>query len=146
MPSLGFSCEVIDWYKSYLSIRKFHVNVHDKFSISANLQNRVPQRSILGPVLFLLYINDMSQAVDRDLFLNTDDKCLLFQHKDLEQIKEELTKNFSKIWDWFVDNKFSILLGEDKTESILFSTKNRKGKFKLWAYSVAIVKSSNTQK
>ena len=32
MPSLGFSREVIDWYKSYLSSRKFHVNIHDKFS------------------------------------------------------------------------------------------------------------------
>ena len=37
MPSLGFSREVIDWYKSYLSSRKFHVNVHDKFSTSVDL-------------------------------------------------------------------------------------------------------------
>ena len=37
MPSLGFSCKVIDWYKSCLSSRKFHVSVHDKFSTSADL-------------------------------------------------------------------------------------------------------------
>ena len=43
MPSLGFSREVIDWYKSYLSSRKFHVNVHDKFSTSADLRCGVPQ-------------------------------------------------------------------------------------------------------
>ena len=84
MPSLGFSREVIDWYKSYLSSRKFHVNVHDKFSTSADLRCGVPQKSILGPLLFLLYINDMPQAVDCDLFLYADDTCLLFQHKDLE--------------------------------------------------------------
>ena len=53
---------------------------------------------------------------------------MLFQNKDLEQIKEELTKNFSNICDWFVDNKLSIHFGEDKTKSILFSTKNRKRK------------------
>ena len=114
--------------KSYLSSRKFHVNVHDKFSTSADLPCGVPQGSILGPLLFLLYINDMPQAVDCDLFLNADDTCLLFQHKDLERIKEELSKNFSNIFDWFVDNKFSIHFGEDKSKSILFSTKNRKRK------------------
>ena len=128
MPSLGFSCKVIDWYKTYLSSRKFHVNVHDKFSTSADLRCGVSQGSILGPLLFLLYINDMPQAVDCDLFLYADDTCLLFQHKYLEQIKEELTKNFSNICDWFVDNKLSIHFGEDKTKSILFSTKNRKRK------------------
>ena len=53
---------------------------------------------------------------------------MLFQHKDLERVKEELTNNFSNICDWFVDNKLSIYFGEDKTKSILFSTKNRKWK------------------
>ena len=94
MPSLGFSREVIDWYKSYLSSRKFHVNFHDKFSTSSDLRCGVPQGSILGPLLFLLYINDMPQAVDCDLFLYADDTCLLFQHKDLERMKEELTKKY----------------------------------------------------
>ena len=114
----------------YLSSRKFHVNVHDKFSTSGNLRCRVPQGSTLGPFLFLLYINNVPQAVDCDLFPYADDKCLLFQHKDLERIKEELTKNFSNICDWFVDNKLSIHIGDDKTKSILFSTKNRKMKIK----------------
>ena len=59
----------------------------------------------------------MPQAVDCDLFLYADDTGLLFQHKDLERIKEELTKNFSNICDWFVDNKFSIHFGEDKTKT-----------------------------
>ena len=124
------SREVIDWYKSYLSSRKFHVNVHENFSTSADLRCRVPQGSILGHLLILLYVNDMPQAVDCDLFLYADDTCLLFQHKDLERIKEELTKNFSNICDWFVDNKLSIHVGDDKTKSILFSTKNRKMKIK----------------
>ena len=70
----------------------------------------------------------MPQDVDCDHFLYTDDIYLLFQQNDLEQIKEELTKNVSNICDWFVDNKLSIHFGEDKTKSILFSTKNRKRK------------------
>ena len=70
----------------------------------------------------------MLQAADCDLFLYADDTCLLFQHKDLERIKEELTKNFSNICDWFADNKLSIHFEEDKTKSILTSTKTRKRK------------------
>ena len=65
-PSLGFSRKVINWYKSYLSSRKFHVNVHDKFSTFVNLRCGVPQGSTLGPLLFQLYINDRQQAVDCD--------------------------------------------------------------------------------
>ena len=143
MPSLGFSREVIDRYKSYLSKEKFHANVHDKFSTSTNLRRGVPQGFILGPFLFLLYVNDMPQAVDCDLFLYADDTCLLFQHNDLER---KLTKDFSNICDWFVDNKLSIQFGEDKTKSFLFSTKNIKIKLELWTYNMVMSKSSNTQK
>ena len=54
--------------------------------------------------------------------------CLLFQHNDLGRMNEELTKNFSNMCDWFLDNKFSIHFGEVKIKSVLFSTKNRKRK------------------
>ena len=65
----------------------------------------------------------MSQAVECDLYLYADDSCLLFQHKNVTEIKKQLTKDFSNICDWFVDNKLSIHFGEDKTKSILFSSK-----------------------
>ena len=123
LPSLGSSNEVIDWFKSYVRSRKSHVNVHDKFSTIVELGCGVQQGSILGPLLFLLYINNMPQGVDCDLFLYVDDTCLLYQQKDLDQINKELTKNVCNICDWFVDNKLSIHFGDNKTKSILFSTK-----------------------
>ena len=70
----------------------------------------------------------MSQAADCDLFFYTDDTCLLFQLKDLEWIKKKSLSTFSNICDWFVDSKLSIHFEKDKTESILFPTKNRKKK------------------
>ena len=90
-----------------------------KCSCIAKIDCGVSQESILGPLLFLLYVNDMKQAVDCDLFLYADDSCLVYQSKDLNKIERNLNKNFSDVCDWFVDNKLSIHLGEDKTKCIL---------------------------
>ena len=93
-PSFGFLNEVIDWFRSYLRSRKFHVNIHDKFSTTTELRWGVPQGSIIVSLLFLLFFNDMPQAVDCNLFFYADNICLLCQHKDLDQINKELTQIF----------------------------------------------------
>ena len=67
----------------------------------------------------------MPQAVASNLFLYADDSCIVYQHKELAKIEERLTEDFASICDWFVDNKLSIHFGEDKTKSILFTTKNK---------------------
>ena len=65
----------------------------------------------------------MSQAVKCNLFLYADDTCLVYQHKDINEVEKQLNKDFETICDWFVDNKLSIHFGDDKTKSILFATK-----------------------
>ena len=65
----------------------------------------------------------MSQAVKCNLFLYADDTCLVCQHKDINEIEKQLNKDFESICDWFVDNKLSIHFGDDKTKSILFTSK-----------------------
>ena len=113
------------WFKSYLSNRKFKVNLNQIFSEPGNLLCGVPQGSILGPLLFLRYINDIPQSVNCELLLYADDTCLIFQHNDIKEIENQLNKNLSLICDWFVDNKLSIHFGEDETKSILFSSKRK---------------------
>ena len=83
VSSLRFSDRSINWFQSYLSNRSFRVNVQGKYSCIAKIDCGVPQGSILGPLLFLLYVKDMRQAVDCDLFLYADDSCLVYQHKDV---------------------------------------------------------------
>ena len=125
MEYLGFSKEVILWFKSYLAKRKFKVNLNKIFLEPGKLLCEVPQGSILEPLLFLLHINDMLQAVKCELLLYADDTCLIFQHNDIKEIEIQLNKNFSLICDWFVDNKLSIHFGKDKTKLILFSSKRK---------------------
>ena len=108
---IGFSEETTKWFKSYLSNRKFKVHIKNTFSGPGNLLCGVLQGSSLGPLFFLLYINDMPQAVDCELLLYADDTCLIFQHKDIAETELALNKNFSMLFDWFVDNKLCIHFG-----------------------------------
>ena len=85
----------------------------------------VPQGSNLGSLLLLLYVNDAPQAVYSNSFLYEDDSGLTFQHKDVHTIEHQLNKNFANLCKWFVDNKFSIHLGEGKTKCILFGSKHK---------------------
>ena len=125
LTHLGFAESTISWFKSYISNRSFIVNVENSYSQPGDLSCGVPQGSILGPLLFLLYVNDMPQAVNCELLLYADDSVLFFTHKDLEVINMQLNQDFNSLCDWFVDNKLSIHFGEEKTKSILFATKNK---------------------
>ena len=125
MHYLGFSASAIKWFRSYLANRTFLVNVDESYSNPGDLNCGVPQGSILGPLLFLLYVNDMPQAVSCDLLLYADDSCLVFQAKDVDEIEFKLNQDFNNLCDWFVDNKLSIHFGEDKTKSIIFGNQNK---------------------
>ena len=87
--AIGFSKRTVNWFKSYLSNRSFKVNLGKKFSEPASVSCGVPQGSILGPLLFLIYVNDMARAVKCDLFLYADDSCLVCQHKDINEIEKQ---------------------------------------------------------
>ena len=82
------------------------------------------QGSNLGPHLFLLYINDMPQALDYQLLLYADDTCLIFELKYITEIEMALSKDFSIICGWFVDNNISICFGEDERKSFLFGSRH----------------------
>ena len=81
--AIGFSKHTISRFQSYLSNRSFLVNLGNNFSQPASVSSGVPQVSILEPLLFLIYVNDMSQDLKCDLFLYVDDTCLACQHKDI---------------------------------------------------------------
>ena len=73
LKAIKFSESTIKWYKSYLSERIFLVNIENKLSDFGKISCGVPPGSILGPLLFLIYVNDMPQAVISTLLLYADD-------------------------------------------------------------------------
>ena len=70
---LGFSKNSVTWFKSYLCEWKFKINIKTSYSSPSNISCGILQGSIIGPLLFLFYINDLPQAVVSDFLLYADD-------------------------------------------------------------------------
>ena len=85
---IGFYDHTVKWFQSYLSNRKFTVYLENSFSEVSNMSCGVLQGSILGPLLFLIYVNDMPMAVKNNLFLHADDTCLVFQSTNVNDIEK----------------------------------------------------------
>ena len=118
-----FSDSNILWFRSYLTNSYFSVSVGKELSTPGKLNCDVPQGSMLGPLLFFLFVNDMPMAVNFELLLYVDGTCLLFMGKDTKEIEDKLNRDFSSLCEWFVDNKLTIHFREGKTKSILFGNK-----------------------
>ena len=78
---------MIGCYESYLVERHFSVEGANQVSKLANISCGVPEGSILGPLLFLIYVSDMSQAIECNLYLYADNSCLVFKHNSVAEIK-----------------------------------------------------------
>ena len=118
LESIGVNS--VNWFYSYLSNRVQYVSLKGETSEPCTVTCGVPQGSILGPLLFLIYVNDMSVSISEDckLLLYADDSAILFVHRNVNVISEKLSKVLESCSDWLIDNRLSLHLG--KTECMLF--------------------------
>ena len=123
MKALGMTTDAVNWFQSYLSDRQQIVDVNGILSNAKDVTCGVPQGSILGPLLFLIYVNDMPGAVKCKLLLYADDSALMVSGRNVTEIETTLTVELNSIHKWLVDNKLSLHLG--KTNTILFGSKKR---------------------
>ena len=126
LKAAGLADSSIKWFDSYLTGRNQVVDVDGVHSNPRDVTCGVPQGSILGPLLFLVYVNDMVSAVNCKLLLYADDSALMVSHRDTEVIQEQLCSELDAVNEWLIDNKLSLHLG--KTESVLFGPKRKLAK------------------
>jgi len=105
----GFRGVSYDWFVSYLSNRKQYVFYNSAISSLENISCGVPQGSILGPLLFILYMNDISNT---SKLLNTilfaDDTTVYYSHKDVNILCNTVNNELKEVCNWFKANKLSL--------------------------------------
>ena len=89
----------------------------------------VPQGSVLGPLFFLIYINDLALCSNLDVTLYADDSVLTLSHKDALSLQNKINQELHKIEKWLCINKLSINL--NKTDFLLFTNCSAPLKFNI---------------
>ena len=126
MSRYGIRGTSLNWFKSYLQGRSMRVKYTSlttgnlEYSTYHPLEYGTPQGSCLGPLLFLIYINDLQHSIAySSAILFADDTTLLQGHKNLKYLKWSMEEDLKHIIDWFRANLLTLNL--DKTVCILFS-------------------------
>ena len=110
------------WFKSYLENRQQRVKIGTYVSTPTTLNIGVPQGSILGPILFILYINDLAKASDlTSVILFADDTTLSLQNTDYFNLIRQVNNELESIKVWTTANRLSINVG--KTFAMLFTNR-----------------------
>ena len=114
----------LDWIKDYLQRRKQYVTFGHMHSDYLDIKCGVPQGSILGPLLFLLYINDLvdvSTVLTPIIF--ADDTNVFIKGTSVDTLMNTMNTELNKIYQWLNTNKLSLNIS--KTHYIIFKSKNR---------------------
>ena len=139
LDNLGFDTSALNLIGSFLSYRVQSVVLNDIFSDSLSVARGVPQGTVLGPLLFNLYINDMREQVvnKTELFQYADDTVIFTSGDSIEESKNQFSSCAIKLTSYSKEHQLS--LNASKTEFIVFSKIARKNQKELSKIDGALV-------
>ncbi len=119
LHNYGFRGKIHTWFSSYLKHRKQYTCVNSKISKTEEISTGVPQGSVLGPILFTLYVNDMPHAVSAKPRLFADDTCIFTFDKSISALTSTLNGELRLLFEWLAANK--LLVNTSKTNYCIFA-------------------------
>ena len=122
LRKVGIKGDLMDWFKDNLTDRKQRVVIRGQCSSWGKLMAGIPQGSVLSPLLFLIYINDLASVVKCNLKMFADDTCLYVTVDDPTSSATILNDNLSNIKHWA--NQCLVKFNPDKTKSMVLTNKN----------------------
>ena len=129
LAHIGIRGSPLELLKSYLTDRKQAVTISSFKSSLKDIVCGVPQGSILGPLLFIIYINDLPNALQTSFpIMYADDTNIFYSGKSLAEIERSLNKDLQTLSNWLSVNKLSLNL--TKTHTMLFTLNNRLKQYK----------------
>ena len=118
---MEFGVHYIIWFESYLHNRRQYVKIDSTKSSFENITCGIPQGSTLGALLFLLYVNDLLNCVDKlSLWSFADDTNLFYSSDNLKQLESVMNRELKQIYNYCALNKLSI--NTAKTNYMLVSS------------------------
>ena len=129
--------------ESYLKNRYQYTKVNGVSSNISKIDIGVPQGSSLGPLMFLIYINDLPDITNMDVRLFADDACLSLQDDDPKILQDKVNSELIKINQWLMENKLHLNYG--KSTYLIFTNRKNKYKFKISINDMVIGQSYSTK-
>ena len=111
----------LELFRSYLSNRKQVTGIGDCVSILDLIEWGVPQGSVLGPLLFLIFINDIPCASELLTWLFADDTALMLSAPNLQALQTDMNEQVAKVHTWLLANQLSVHY-VDKTQYMLVNS------------------------
>ena len=103
----------LDFFKSYLCNRKQYVHCNNTSSYTTTIDYGVPQGSVLGPLLFIIYVNDIVNAVDGKMIrLFADDTAMFVQGNDVGLVYNNMKKGLIQLKEWFSCKRLTLNLAK----------------------------------
>ena len=126
MELAGFSENVIKWFRSYLR-RSQRVILENKFSDILQVSEGIAQGTVLGPILFIFYINDIFKCTNYvKISLFADDCVMYLSGNNWDLIQAKIQLDFDAVIEWTFRN--NLRLNHGKTKALIFGTRNRLSK------------------
>ena len=124
LETYGLLDNELSWFRSYLLELRQVFSVGKELSDPCHITSGVPQGSILGPLLFVLFINDLPTALVKcKVLMYADDTVIYFTARHAEEIGNTLTNELVNVSNWLLDN--SLFLHQGNTDCVLFGTDAR---------------------